>query len=130
MTETHGVRCPAGGSPDTVAAVERYLARLGHRDLHRARRGLTTGVGLAGRGMLALVDPTGAPVTARDVECLWLTAMTRSARCLHFSLTGYAEEVRARAELLPVGLFVLDPADGPRPVNGPAAALDAAASRG
>ncbi|MGP2442551.1 hypothetical protein [Streptomyces sp. JW3] len=110
---------------DLVAAVVRYLGRLGHRDLLHARRGLTAGVGLAGRGVLAQVDPSGAAATVRDVECLWLTAATRSARCVHFSSAAYPAEVRARADLLRVPLFVLGPGHVPRPVNGAAAAMDA-----
>ncbi|MEU4659447.1 hypothetical protein AB0G32_36890 [Streptomyces sp. NPDC023723] len=110
---------------DLVAVVARHLHGLGHRDLHHARRGLTGGVGLAGRGLLAQVDPSGSPATVRDVECLWLTATVRSARGVHFSRTGYAAEVRARADQLGVPLFVLGPGAVPRPANGAAAALGA-----
>lgn len=125
------LRLPVHDPFDTVEAVVRYLRTLGHGDLHRARRGLASGVGLAGRGVLVQVDPTGSPATARDVECLWLTAMTRSARrVLHFSLAAYPAGVRARADLLHVPLFVLGPGTGPRPANAPAAALAATAADG
>lgn len=55
------------------------------------------------------------------MECLWLTAMTESARCLHFSLAGYTPDARDRADRLGVPLFLLDLTGTPQPVN----ALDA-----
>ncbi len=50
--------------------------------------------------------------------------MTESADCLYFSLTGYADDARARADALAIPLFVLDLTGTPRPVNAPADALD------
>ncbi|CAM5545937.1 hypothetical protein SVIOM342S_05780 [Streptomyces violaceorubidus] len=67
------------------------------------------------------------PASVRDVECLWLTAMAESARAVYFSLAGYAEAARGRADLLHVALFVLEPSGVPRPANAPAVALDATA---
>ncbi|MGW0818697.1 hypothetical protein ACWD00_36800 [Streptomyces viridiviolaceus] len=114
---------------DAVTAAVLYLRELGHRDVRRADQRPTAGVGLAAHGIVAQVDPTVGPVSVRDVECLWLTGMADSARCVYFSLSGYAEEARARADRLGVPLFVLDPTGVPRPVNGPAVALDATAGR-
>ncbi|KPI24683.1 hypothetical protein OV320_7888 [Actinobacteria bacterium OV320] len=74
---------------------------------------------------MAQVDPSVRPASLRDVECLWLTAMTESADCVYFSLAGYAEEARARADQLRVPLFVLDLTGTPQPVNAMADALDA-----
>ncbi|MEV6615784.1 hypothetical protein AB0N31_18375 [Streptomyces sp. NPDC051051] len=102
---------------DAVTAVALYLRWLGHRDVRRADQRPTSGVGLAGRGLLAHVDPGVHPASLRDVECLWLTAMTDSADCGYFSLAGYTAEARARADSLAVPLFVLDPTGTPRPVN-------------
>ncbi|MBW8822010.1 MAG: hypothetical protein JF598_28360, partial [Streptomyces sp.] len=76
-----------------------------------------SGIGLAARGLLAQVDPTVRPASPRDVECLWLTAMTESAHCVYFSLAGYTTEARARADSLGVPLFVLDLTGTPQPVN-------------
>ncbi|MFB7091223.1 hypothetical protein [Streptomyces sp. NPDC056296] len=130
---TPGSRVPAHRSVpirtarDAVTAAVLYLRGLGHRDVRRAEQRPVSGIGLAAPGIVVQVDPTVGPASARDVECLWLTAMAESADCVYFSLAGYAEEARARADLLGVPLFALDPADVPRPVNAPAVALDATA---
>ncbi|MFD5341750.1 hypothetical protein [Streptomyces hawaiiensis] len=108
---------------DAVTATALYLRWLGYRGVRRADQRPPSGIGLAARGVLAQVDPAVRPATLRDVECLWLTAMTESAECLYFSLTGYAADARARADALGVPLFVLDLTGTPRPVNTPAEAL-------
>ncbi len=105
---------------DAVTAAALYLGWLGYRDIRRADQRPTTGIGLAARGILAQVDPTVRPASLRDVECLWLTAMTESSDCVFFSLAGYAEDARARADSLGVPLFVLDLTGTPQPVNSPA----------
>ncbi|MFJ4973861.1 hypothetical protein ACIP6X_00685 [Streptomyces coeruleorubidus] len=110
---------------DAVTAAALYLRRLGYRRVRRADQRPPSGIGLAARGVVALVDPAVRPATLRDVECLWLTAMTESADCLYFSLAGYADDARARADALGIPLFVLDLTGTPRPVNAPADALDA-----
>ncbi|MEV5662910.1 hypothetical protein [Streptomyces flaveolus] len=118
---------PIRTARDAVTAAVLYLRGLGHRDVRRADQRPTAGIGLAAPGIVAQVDPTVGPASARDVECLWLTAMAESAQGLYFSLAGYADDARARAGLLEVPLFVLDPSGVARPVNAPAVALDATA---
>ncbi|GGY15422.1 hypothetical protein [Streptomyces djakartensis] len=108
---------------DAVTATALYLRRLGYRGVRRADQRPPSGIGLTARGVVAQVDPTVRPTTLRDVECLWLTAMTESADCLCFSLAGYADDARARADDLGIALFVLDLTGTPRPVNAPAGAL-------
>jgi len=112
---------------DAVTAAALYLRWLGYHDIRRADQRPPSGIGLAARGILAQVDPTVRPASLRDVECLWLTAMTESAGCVYFSLAGYADEARARADTLGVPLFVLDLTGTPQPVNSPADELIAAA---
>ncbi|MEV5330808.1 hypothetical protein [Streptomyces werraensis] len=119
---------PIRTARDAVTAAVLYLRRLGHDGIRRADQRPTSGIGLAGRGVLAQLDPSARHATPRDVECLWLTAMTESAACLYFSLSGYTAEARARADALGVPLFVLDPSGAARPENAPAVALDADAS--
>ncbi len=114
---------------DAVTAAALYLHWLGHGDIRRADQRPTSGIGLAARGLLAQVDPSVHPASLRDVECLWLTAMTESAECVYFSLAGYADDARARADQLGVPLFVLDLAGAPQPVNAAADALAAADAR-
>ncbi|MFD7245383.1 hypothetical protein [Streptomyces massasporeus] len=110
---------------DAVTATALYLRWLGYRGVRRADQRPPSGIGLAARGLVAQVDPAVRPATLRDVECLWLTAMTESADCLYFSLSGYADDARARADALGVPLFVLDLTGTPRPVNAPAETLAA-----
>ncbi|MGY5057840.1 hypothetical protein ACWDFR_27840 [Streptomyces sp. 900105755] len=103
---------------DAVTAAALYLRWLGYRDIRRADQRPPSGIGLAARGLVAQVDPTLQPASPRDVECLWLTAMTEDSGCVYFSLAGYAEEARERADALGVPLFVLDFTGTPQPVNG------------
>ncbi|WP_133917769.1 hypothetical protein [Streptomyces sp. NBC_00582] len=110
---------------DAVTAAALYLRRLGHGEVRRADQRPTRGIGLAAPGLLAQVDPSVRPAALRDVECLWLTAMTESADCVYFCLAGYADEARAGADRLRVPLFLLDPTGTARPVNAAAAALEA-----
>ncbi|WP_406472178.1 hypothetical protein [Streptomyces sp. NBC_01615] len=105
---------------DAVTAAALYLRWLGYRDIRRADQRPPSGIGLAARGILAQVDPTVRPASLRDVECLWLTAMTESAGCVYFSLAGYADDARVRADTLGVPLFVLDLTGTPQPANIPA----------
>ncbi|MFE7274457.1 hypothetical protein [Streptomyces sp. NPDC057623] len=114
---------------DAVTAAAVYLRWLGYRDIRRADQRPPTGIGIAAHGLLAQVDPTVAPASLRDVECLWLTAMTESAACVYFSLAGYAPDARARADSLGVPLFVLDLTGTPQPVNSLADELDATGAR-
>lgn len=102
---------------DAVTVAALYLRWLGYEDIRRADQRPPSGIGLAARGVLAHVDPTVRPASARDVECLWLTAMTESAHCVYFSLAGYSTEARARADTLGIPLFVLDLTGTPQPVN-------------
>ncbi|MER6067889.1 hypothetical protein ABT187_03325 [Streptomyces sp. NPDC001817] len=110
---------------DAVTVAALYLRWLGYRDIRRADQRPPNGIGLAAHGLLAQVDPTVRPAAARDVECLWLTAMTESADCVYFSLAGYTDDARARANALGIPLFVLDLAGVPQPVNDHADTLDA-----
>ncbi|MER5214283.1 hypothetical protein ABT063_27855 [Streptomyces sp. NPDC002838] len=110
---------------DAVTAVALYLRWLGYRDIRRADQRPPSGIGLAARGVLAQVDPTVRPASPRDVECLWLTAMTESVGCVYFSLAGYTDTARSSADTLSVPLFVLDLTGMPRAVNDPADRLDA-----
>ncbi|WP_031475432.1 hypothetical protein [Streptomyces bicolor] len=114
---------------DAVTAAAVYLRWLGYRDIRRADQRPPTGIGIAAHGLLAQVDPTVRPASLRDVECLWLTAMTESAACVYFSLAGYAPDARTRADTLGVPLFVLDLTGTPQPVNSLADDLDATGAR-
>ncbi|GGU18656.1 hypothetical protein [Streptomyces violascens] len=102
---------------DAVTAAGLYLTWLGFRDVLQAEPPPASGIDLRGRGLVARVDPTTRPVSLKAVECLWLHGVTTSARSVHFSLAGYAQDARARADQLRVPLFVLDLTGTPQPVN-------------
>ncbi|WP_330460577.1 hypothetical protein OIB37_29070 [Streptomyces sp. NBC_00820] len=108
---------------DAVTTAALYLRWLGYGDIRRADQRPPSGIGLAAPGLVAQVDPTVRPAAPRDVECLWLTAMTESACGVYFSLAGFTEDARARADTLGVPLFVLDLTGTPTPVNGPGVRL-------
>ncbi|MEU7299988.1 hypothetical protein [Streptomyces sp. NPDC007206] len=115
---------------DAVTVAALYLRWLGYGDVRRADQRPPNGIGLAAPGLLAQVDPTVRPAAHRDVECLWLTAMTESADCVYFSLAGYTDAARSGADALGVPLFVLDLAGVPQPVNDPAGTLHATGAPG
>lgn len=110
---------------DAVTAAALYLRWLGYRDIRRADQRPPSGIGLAARGLVAQVDPTVRAASRRDVECLWLTAMTEDSGCVYFSLAGYADDAREQADALRVPLFVLDLTGTPQAVNGVADELRA-----
>ncbi|MFD3523304.1 hypothetical protein [Streptomyces sp. NPDC058653] len=109
---------------DALRAAALYLRAIGFQDVVRAQAPPEVGIDLRGPGLVAQVDSGPRPADPRAVECLWLNALNESAVSAFFSLAGYADEARDRADALGVPLFVLDPAGIPRPVNGPAADLD------
>jgi hypothetical protein len=105
-------------SRDAVTAAAQYLKWLGFQDVRPTDdRAALSGVDLRGRGVVAQVDPTTRPSTLRDIECLWLHGLTASAQSVFFSLAGYAQDARSRADDLGVPLFVMDLTGTPQPVN-------------
>lgn len=115
---------PIHDARDAVTVAALYLRWLGFPDTRSAARRPPPGARITARGMLAQVDPGPRRTTARDVECLWLTAMTAAgetpAACAFFCLAGYTDEASARADALGVALFTVDLTGTPRPVNGAA----------
>jgi hypothetical protein len=107
---------------DAVVAAALYLRWLGFQDVRRPD-GVpvpSAAVDLRAPGVVAQVDPTTAPAGLRAVECVWLNGLTASATSVYFSLAGYTEEARGRADELAVPLFVMDLTGVPQPVNDPA----------
>ncbi|MEV4972059.1 hypothetical protein [Streptomyces scopuliridis] len=118
---------------DAVTTAALYLRWLGFKSVVESgesgeppapgistRRISLPGTGLRGPDVVAQVDPTTSPASLRSVECLWLNGMNASATSVYFSLAGYADDARARADDLGLPLFVLDLTGTPQPVNGPA----------
>ncbi|MGV9854684.1 hypothetical protein ACWDWU_38920 [Streptomyces sp. NPDC003442] len=108
---------------DAVTAAAQYLKWLGFHSLRPSEDRAVSGVDLYGTGVVAQVDPTTRPTGLRDIECLWLNGLHRSAMSVFFSLAGYAREARARADALHLPLFIMDLTGTPQPVNDPADAL-------
>lgn len=105
---------------DAVTAAALYLKWLGFRDIMQSPERPASGIDLRAPGLVAQVDPTTRPGSLRDVECLWLHGLSASAVSVFFSLAGYADDARARADALGVPLFVMDLTGTPQPVNRPA----------
>ncbi|CAM5288817.1 hypothetical protein [Streptomyces avidinii] len=110
---------------DAVATAALYLRWLGFRDVRQpdGRPIPSAAVDLRAPGLVAQVDPTTAPAGLRAVECVWLNGLTASATSVYFSLAGYTEDARARADELGIPLFVMDLTGMPQPVNDPADTL-------
>ncbi|MFI7320122.1 hypothetical protein [Streptomyces venezuelae] len=109
---------------DAVTVAALYLRWLGYLNTRSATRRPPSGSRIAARGMLAQVDPAPRRTVLRDIECLWLTALTEAGdtpvACAFFSLAGYTSEARTRADSLGVPLFTMDTTGTPQPVNGAA----------
>ncbi|MFD6230397.1 hypothetical protein ACFWFZ_26540 [Streptomyces sp. NPDC060232] len=107
---------------DAVATAALYLRWLGFQDVRQpdGRPIPSAAVDLRAPGLVAQVDPTTAPAGLRAVECVWLNGLTASATSVYFSLAGYTQDARGRADELGIPLFVMDLTGMPQPVNGPA----------
>lgn len=108
---------------DVVTGAALYLRWLGFRGVVQAPEQPASGIDLRGPEVVAQVDPTTAPASLRAVECLWLHGLNASALGVFFSLAGYEDSARARADALGVPLFVMDLTGAPQPVNAPAEEL-------
>lgn len=105
---------------DAVTAAAMYLRWLGFKDVVQPEVRPVSGIDLRGEGVVAQVDPSTRPAGLRDIECLWLNGLSTSAQSVFFSLAGYADDARARADRLGIPLFVMDLTGCPQPVNAPA----------
>ncbi|MFF9350059.1 hypothetical protein [Streptomyces sp. NPDC014734] len=111
---------PVRTAHDAVTNAAGYLRLLGYHDASRPGGASPARIDLRADGLIARVDTGGRPTALRDVECLWLNALSASVACVFFSLPGYAPDAGERADGLGVPLFVMDGTGTPRPVNGPA----------
>ncbi|MGW5863195.1 hypothetical protein ACWFRJ_13600 [Streptomyces sp. NPDC055239] len=111
---------PVRTAQDAVTVAALYLRWLGYTDIRGAVKRAPSGVRVAARGVIALIEPSVKPSSLRDVECVWLSAMAESVSCVCFSLAGYEEAARTRADALSIPLFVIDLTGTPQPVNGAA----------
>ncbi|MDX6353203.1 MAG: hypothetical protein QOF98_106 [Streptomyces sp.] len=102
---------------DALTAAAQFLKWLGYPGVRMADDRTASGIDLRGEGVVALVDPTTHPTELRDVECLWLNSTHEDVVGALFSLAGYAQEARLRADKLGVPLFVMDLTGTPQPVN-------------
>ncbi|MFI2372701.1 hypothetical protein [Streptomyces sp. NPDC018833] len=105
---------------DAVTAAAMYLRWLGFHDVVQPEARPVSGIDLRGAGVVAQVDSSTRATGLRAVECLWLNGLSASAQSVFFSLAGYADDARARADRLGIPLFVMDLTGCPQPVNAPA----------
>ncbi|MGC5341473.1 hypothetical protein ACPXCE_01040 [Streptomyces sp. DT24] len=105
---------------DAVTAAALYLRWLGYREVVQPLERPASRIDLRATGLIAQVDSTTRPTALRDVECLWLNALSASVSSVFFSLAGYTPEARGRADGLGIPLFVMDLTGTPQPVNSPA----------
>ncbi|MEU1213037.1 hypothetical protein ACFYSH_12510 [Streptomyces sp. NPDC005791] len=105
---------------DAVNTAALYLRWLGFSDVVQPEVRPGFRIDLRAAGIIAQVDATTRPTALRDVECLWLNALHASVSSVLFSLAGYTDEARSRADGLAIPLFVLDLTGPPQPVNGAA----------
>lgn len=105
---------------DAVDTAALYLKWLGFSEVVQPEVRTGSRIDLRAAGIIAQVDATTRPTALRDVECLWLNGLNTSVSSVLFSLAGYTDEARSRADDLAIPLFVLDLTGTPQPVNGPA----------
>ncbi|NED91651.1 hypothetical protein G3I76_67705 [Streptomyces sp. SID11233] len=105
---------------DAVGAAALYLKWLGYREVVQPAERPSSRIDLRAAGLIAQVDSTTRTTALRDVECLWLNALSTSVSAVFFSLAGYAPDARERADGLAIPLFVMDLTGTPQPVNSPA----------
>ncbi|MEY9966487.1 hypothetical protein ABIA33_004552 [Streptacidiphilus sp. MAP12-16] len=115
---------PVRTSDDAVLAAARYLEWLGFGELEVSDSQDREGVCLLGTRVVAQVDTWTEPADLRAVECLWLNTLhADELQPIMFTLAGYNQESRNRADQLLVALFELDLAGVPQPVNSTAREL-------
>ncbi|WP_327372194.1 hypothetical protein [Streptomyces sp. NBC_01217] len=111
---------PIRTARDAVDGAALYLRWLGYRDVVQPAQPTPARIDLRATGLIAQVDTAARPTALRDVECLWLNALSASVMSVYFSLAGYTQDAEARADGLGIPLFVMDPTGTPRPLNSPA----------
>jgi hypothetical protein len=115
---------PVRTSDDAILAAARYLEWLGFGELEVSDSQDREGVCLLGTTIVAQVDTWTEPADLRAVECLWLNTLhADELQPVMFTLAGYNQESRNRADQLLVALFELDLAGVPQPVNSAAREL-------
>ena len=115
---------PVRTSDDAILAAARYLEWLGFGELEVSDSQDREGVCLLGATVVAQVDTWTEPADLRAVECLWLNTLhADELQPVMFTLAGYNQESRNRADQLLVALFELDLAGVPQPVNSAAREL-------
>jgi hypothetical protein len=108
---------------DATACAARFLRWLGFEEVYTAAPHPGPGVDLRGPAVVGLVDASTGATGARAIETLWLHGLNESARAVAFSLAGFDQHARSRADDLRLPLFVFDLTGAPQPVNALADAL-------
>ncbi|MFF7359287.1 hypothetical protein [Streptomyces sp. NPDC008125] len=111
---------PVRTARDAVTAAGQYLGWLGFQRVVQPLERPASRVDLRADGALAQVETSTCPTGVREIECLWLNALSASVSGIFFSLAGYEEAAVRRADLVAMPLFSMDLTGTPQPVNGAA----------
>lgn len=111
---------PVQSARDAVTAAGLYLAWLGFQRVTQPLERPASRVDLRADGAIAQVETATCPTGVREIECLWLNALSESVCGIFFSLSGYEPAATERADQVSMPLFTLDLTGTPRPVNGAA----------
>ncbi|MGW1467561.1 hypothetical protein ACWCPT_24830 [Streptomyces sp. NPDC002308] len=111
---------PVRTARDAVTAAGLYLGWLGFQRVVQPLERPASRVDLRADGALAQVETSTCATGVREIECLWLNALSASVSGVFFSLAGYEEAAVRRADLVAMPLFAMDLTGTPRPVNGAA----------
>ncbi|WP_328718620.1 hypothetical protein OHT52_03435 [Streptomyces sp. NBC_00247] len=114
---------PVRTARDAVTAAGLYLGWLGYRGISQPDERPASRIDLRAEGAMAQVETSTCPTGVREIECLWLNALSESVSGIFFSLAGYEDAATRRADLVSMPLFALDLTGTPQPANGAAEEL-------
>ncbi|MFD6423092.1 hypothetical protein [Streptomyces sp. NPDC060198] len=114
---------PVRTARDAVTAAGLYLGWLGFQGIVQPVERPASRIDLRADGALAQVETSTCPTGVREIECLWLNALSESVSGIFFSLAGYEDAATRRADLVSMPLFAMDLTGTPQPVNGAAEEL-------
>ncbi|MFE9849701.1 hypothetical protein ACFYPN_12940 [Streptomyces sp. NPDC005576] len=114
---------PIRTARDAVTVAGLYLGWLGFHGVAQPIERPVSRIDLRAEGALAQVETSTCPTGVRDIECLWLNALSESVSGIFFSLAGYEDAATRRADLVSMPLFAMDLTGTPQPVNAAAEKL-------
>ncbi|WP_327267822.1 hypothetical protein OG233_04780 [Streptomyces sp. NBC_01218] len=108
---------PIHTARDAVTVAGLYLGWLGFQGIVQPPERPASRVDLRAEGALAQVETSTLATGVREIECLWLNALSESVTGVFFSLSGYEDAATRRADLVSMPLFAIDSTGTPQPAN-------------